>query len=334
MNSTHQSKFRFHLKKGLLPGLLMIAALSGAPAIADTYPSKPIRIVVAFPAGGGSDLMARTVGEKLSASLKQPVIVENRPGAGGTVGAAIVARAPADGYTILLGQTANLAVAPALMSNVGYDPVKDFAPITQLVRAPLVLVGSKSLPAENPKELITLAKSKPGTLNYASPGNGTTGHLSGELFKKQANIDIAHIPYKGQAPIMTDLLGNRISVYFSTIAVMAPYITSGQVKAFAVTSRQRSAALPNVSTMEEGGVQGAELDSWFGLFAPAKTPDEIIGLLNAEVKKILTVPEIRQQLSKEGGDVVGDSPQEFRRLMEVEVPRWEGIVRDAKAKVD
>ncbi len=334
MNSTHQSKFRFHLKKGLLPGLLMIAALSGAPAIADTYPSKPIRIVVAFPAGGGSDLMARTVGEKLSASLKQPVIVENRPGAGGTVGAAIVARAPADGYTILLGQTANLAVAPALMSNVGYDPVKDFAPITQLVRAPLVLVGSKSLPAENLKELITLAKSKPGTLNYASPGNGTTGHLSGELFKKQANIDIAHIPYKGQAPIMTDLLGNRISVYFSTIAVMAPYITSGQVKAFAVTSRQRSAALPNVSTMEEGGVQGAELDSWFGLFAPAKTPDEIIGLLNAEVKKILTVPEIRQQLSKEGGDVVGDSPQEFRRLMEVEVPRWEGIVRDAKAKVD
>lgn len=311
-----------------------MAAVPAPSSLAQAFPAKPLRIVVSFPAGGGSDLMARTVGDKLSAALRQPVVVENRPGAGGTVGAVAVARSAPDGYTLLLGQTANLAIAPALLQNVGYDPVKDFAPVTLLVTAPLVLAGPASLPARSLRELIALAAAKPGSLNYASPGNGTTGHLAAELFKKQAGVDIVHVPYKGQAPAMTDLLAGRVALYFSTIAVMEPYIANGQVRAFGVTSRDRAPSLPNVPSLREAGLAGYELDGWFGLFAPAGTPADIVALIGAETRKVLLLPDVVQQLGKEGGRVAGNTPEEFRRLVEADVPKWAGIIREARIRVD
>jgi tripartite-type tricarboxylate transporter receptor subunit TctC len=301
---------------------------------AQIYPTKPIHIVVGFPPGGGSDVMTRAVGEKLSSSLKQPVIVDNRPGAGGTIGAAIVARSAPDGYTLLLGQTANLAIAPALMSKVGFDPVKDFAPVIDLVTAPLVLVGPISLPAKTLKELIALAKAKPAGLNYASSGNGTTSHLAAELFKKQAGIDILHSPYKGQSPAILDILANRVSMYFSTIAVITPYITSGRMRAFAVTSPERTQALPEIPTLKEAGVPGCEADSWYGIFAPTGTSKEIIAKLNAELRKVLSLPDIRKQLMKEGGVIVGDSPEDFQRIVESDVLKWAKIVKEAGVRVD
>ena len=312
----------------------ILGMIPGVRAEAQTYPTKPIHIVVGFPPGGGSDVMARAVGEKLSVSLKQPVVVDNRPGAGGTIGAAVVARSAPDGYTLLLGQTANLAIAPALMSRVGFDPVKDFVPIIEMVTAPLVMVGPVSLPAKTVKELIALAKDKPGSLNYASPGIGTTGHLAGELFKKQAGIDIVHAPYKGQSPAILDILANRVALYFSTVAVITPYITGNQMRGFAVTSPERTPALPDIPTLKEAGVPGCEVDGWFGIFAPKGTPREIVAKLNAELKKVLALADVRKHLMKEGGVIVGESPEDFKRLVESDVVKWAKIVKDAGVRIE
>ena len=312
----------------------ILGMIPGVRAEAQTYPTKPIHIVVGFPPGGGSDVMARAVGEKLSVSLRQPVVVDNRPGAGGTIGAAVVARSAPDGYTLLLGQTANLAIAPALMSRVGFDPVKDFVPIIEMVTVLLVMVGPVSLPAKTVKELIALAKDKPGSLNYASPGIGTTGHLAGELFKKQAGIDIVHAPYKGQSPAILDILANRVALYFSTVAVITPYITENRMRGFAVTSPERTPALPDIPTLKEAGVPGCEVDGWFGIFAPKGTPREIVAKLNAELKKVLALADVRKHLMKEGGVIVGESPEDFKRLVESDVVKWAKIVKDAGVRIE
>jgi tripartite-type tricarboxylate transporter receptor subunit TctC len=303
-------------------------------ASAQDYPSKPLKIVVGFPPGGGSDLMARSVGERLSTALGQPVIIENKPGAGSSIAASYVAQAKPDGYTILFGQAANLGVAPALRPSLNYDPLKSFAPITRLVSAPLVIVGPSTLQAKTLKELIAMAVAKPGALSYGSPGAGTAGHLAGEMFGAEAKIKIVHVPYKGQAAAITDMIGGRIEMYFSTLAVVKPHVEGGKIRAFAVTSSDRSPAFPNVPTVAEAGVPGFEIENWYGLVAPAGTPPAIIKRLNTEVVKILKDPKLVEDLSKEGGNIRPDTPEQFAKFLAVDVPRWKKIVTDANLQTN
>jgi len=311
--------------------LLAVSFMAAMPltSAAQEFPNKPIKIVVGFPPGGGSDLMARSVGDRLSTAFNQPVIVENKPGAGSSIAASYVSQAKPDGYTILFAQAANLGIAPALRSNLNYDPLKSFAPITRLVSAPLVIVGPATLQAKTLKELIAMAAAKPGALSYGSPGSGTAGHLSGEMFGSEAKINIVHVPYKGQAAAITDMIGGRIEMYFSTLAVVKPHVEGGKIRAFAVTSKDRSPAFPDVPTVAEAGILGFEIENWYGLVAPAGTPPAIVKRLNAEVLKILKDPKVVEDLSKEGGNIRPDTPEQFAKFLEVDVPRWKKIVTDA-----
>jgi tripartite-type tricarboxylate transporter receptor subunit TctC len=304
------------------------------PSLAQTFPDKPLKIVVGFPPGGGSDLMARTVAERLSPLIGQPVIVENKPGAGSTIAASFVAKSKPDGYTILFGQAANLGIAPAMMSTLNYDPIKDFAPITRLAAAPLLVVGPTTLAAANMKEVITLAKANPNKLSFGSPGTGTLGHLAGEMFVSQAKIKAVHVPYKGQSAAITDIIGNRVELYFSTIAVISPHVESGRIKAFAITSKERSSSFPDVPTVAESGLPGYEAENWYALLAPAGTPPAIVNRLNLELKKILSSPEFVKEIAKEGGRTVGDSPAEFAKFLSIDVPLWQKIVREADLKTN
>jgi tripartite-type tricarboxylate transporter receptor subunit TctC len=303
-------------------------------ASAQDFPNKPIKIVVGFPPGGGSDLMARSVGDKLSVALNQPVIIENKPGAGSSIAASFVAQSKPDGYTMLFGQAANLGIAPALRDTLNYDPIKSFAPITRLVSAPLVIVGPSTLQAKTLKELIAMAALKPGALSYGSPGSGTAGHLAGEMFGSEAKIKIVHVPYKGQSAAITDMIGGRIEMYFSTLAVIKPHVEGGKIRAFAVTSGERSPAFPDVPTVAEAGIPGFEIENWYGLVAPAGTPPDIIKRLNTEVVKILKDPKLVEELSKEGGSIKADTPEQFAKFLEIDVPRWKKIVKDANLQTN
>ena len=320
-----------------LAGLTLFTSLSLSLAqnsLAQTFPDKPLKIVVGFPPGGGSDLMARTVAERLSPLIGQPVIVDNKPGAGSTIAASFVAKSKPDGYTILFGQAANLGIAPAMMSTLNYDPIKDFAPITRLAAAPLLVVGPTTLAAADMKEVITLAKANPNKLSFGSPGSGTLGHLAGEMFVSQAKIKAVHVPYKGQSAAITDIIGNRVELYFSTIAVISPHVESGRIKAFAITSKERSPSFPNVPTVAESGLPGYEAENWYALLAPAGTPPAIVDRLNRELKKILGSPDFVKEIAKEGGRTVGDSPADFAKFLSIDVPRWQQIVREADLKTN
>ncbi|MBZ1350491.1 tripartite tricarboxylate transporter substrate binding protein [Alcaligenaceae bacterium LF4-65] len=320
-----------------MASLALFTSLSlsvAGPSLAQTFPDKPLKIVVGFPPGGGSDLMARMVAERLSPLIGQPVIVENKPGAGSTIAASFVAKSKPDGYTILFGQAANLGIAPAMMSTLNYDPIKDFAPITRLAAAPLLVVGPTTLAAANMKEVITLAKANPNKLSFGSPGSGTLGHLAGEMFVSQAKIKAVHVPYKGQSAAITDIIGNRVELYFSTIAVISPHVESGRIKAFAITSKERSPSFPNVPTVAESGLPGYEAENWYALLAPAGTPPAIVDRLNRELKKILGSPDFVKEIAKEGGRTVGDSPAEFAKFLSIDVPRWQQIVREADLKTN
>lgn len=316
--------------------LIAGGVLAATPLIsgAQDFPNKPLKIVVGFPPGGGSDLMARAVGEQLSKALNQPVVVENKPGAGSSIAASFVAQSKPDGYTMLFAQAANLGIAPALRDNLNYDPIKSFAPITRLTSAPLVIVGPSTLQAKTLKELIAAAAAKPGALSYGSPGAGTAGHLAGEMFGSEAKIKIVHVPYKGQSAAITDMIGGRVEMYFSTLAVIKPHVEGGKIRAFAVTSSERSPAFPDVPTVAEAGIPGFEIENWYGLVAPAGTPPAIIDRLNKEVVKILKDPKIVEELSKEGGSIKPDTPEQFAKFLEVDVPRWRKIVKDAKLETN
>ncbi len=334
----HNAQKRLSIKTSVrIASLAVFATLSlslAGTALAQTFPDKPLKIVVGFPPGGGSDLMARMVAERLSPLIGQPVIVDNKPGAGSTIAASFVAKSKPDGYTILFGQAANLGIAPAMMSTLNYDPIKDFAPITRLAAAPLLVVGPTTLAAANIKEVITLAKANPNKLSFGSPGSGTLGHLAGEMFVSQADIKAVHVPYKGQSAAITDIIGNRVELYFSTIAVIKPHVDSGRIRAFAITSKERSPIFPNVPTVAESGLTGYEAENWYALLAPAGTPPAIVNRLNAELKRILGSGEVKQEIAKEGGRVVGDSPEEFAKFLAVDVPMWKKIVREADVKTN
>ena len=305
-----------------------------AGALAQTWPSKPIKYVVPFAPGGTTDILARTVGDKLSIALGQPVVVENKPGAGGGVGADFTAKAAPDGYTIMGGTISTHAINASLYSNLPYDPIKDFAAITMIARVPNLLVINPAIPAKNVSELIALMKANPGKYTFASSGNGTSQHLSGELFKSTAGVDMQHIPYKGSPPALQDVVGGQVSMTFDNITTAWPLAKAGKLRALAVTTAKRSSVAPEVPTLAESGLPGFEIGSWQGVFAPAGTPPEIVKRLNAEIVKILNMPEVREKLIALGAEPVGDTPEQFSAYVKGEVVKWSDIVKKSGAKVD
>jgi len=314
---------------------LMAAALIGSPgdSLAQSYPHKPIHLIVPYAPGGGMDILARLIGQKLHESLKQPVIIDNRPGAGGTIGTGIAAKAAPDGYTIVMVISAH-ATNPSLYKKLPYDAVKDFAPITQVVSFPFLLVVNPSLPAKSVTELIALAKSKPGRLNFSSSGTGGGTHLSGELFKTMAGVDMVHVAYKGSAPALTALLGGEVPMMFSDPLVTLPQVKAGKIRALAWTSAKRSPQLSEVPTVAESGVPGYEVNGWQGILAPAGTPREIIDKLNAEILKVLQMADVKERLSSQAMEPVGSSPEQFAALIQAEIVKWGKVIKDCGARID
>jgi tripartite-type tricarboxylate transporter receptor subunit TctC len=316
----------------LVAALLLAAASTLAHAQA--WPSKPIRYIVPFAAGGTTDILARTIGEKLSVALGQPVIVENKPGAGGGVGAAETAKAAPDGYTIMGGTISTHAINATLYSKLPYDPVKDFIPITLIARVPNMLVINNDIPAKNVAELIALMKANPGKWSFASSGNGTSQHLSGELFKGMAGVEMQHIPYKGSPPALTDVMGGQVSMTFDNITTAWVLAKGGKLRAIAVTTAQRSPIAPEVPTLAEAGLSGYEIGSWQGVFAPAGTPPDIVKRLNAEIVKIINMPDVQKKLLELGAEPVANSSEDFTAFVKTEVVKWGDVVRKSGAKVD
>ncbi len=290
--------------------------------------------MVPFPAGGPLDIVARALGQELNRAWGQPVIVDNRPGAGGNIGAELVARSPADGYTILMGAVSTHAINPSLYAKLPYDPVRDFAPVTLITSVPNVLVVHPAVPARNVRELIALAKAKPGQLNFASGSTGSAGHLAGELFKTMARVDMAHIPYKGASPAVADLLAGHVSLMFDNLASALPNVSAARVRALAVTTVRRSPFLPGVPTLDESGLRGFDIGTWFGVFAPAATPAEIVVRLHAEIDRILRTPAMRERLAALGAEPQPDTPEHFAAFVKRELAKYAPIIKASGAKVD
>lgn len=313
---------------------LFVVAVAASWASAQTYPSRPIRLVVPFPAGGTTDILAREVGQRLTLSFGQSVVIDNRPGAGGNIGSDLVAKSAPDGYTLLMGTVGTHAINPSLYARMPYDNVKDFAPVILVASVPNVLEVTPSLPVNSVRELIKLAKEKPGQINFASSGSGTSIHLSGELFKTMAGVDMTHIPYKGSAPAITDLIGGQVQVMFDNLPSSLPQIKAGKLRALAVTSVQRAPALPDVPTIAESGLPGFEASSWFGVLAPAGTPPAIIARLNADLGQWLQSPDAREKLLAQGALAAGGSPEAFAAHIRAETEKWARVVKVSGAKVD
>ena len=310
-------------------------AIMAVPASAQQgFPSRPIRMICPFPPGGTTDLVARLVAQKFTEAWGQQVVVDNRPGAGGVIGTEMVAQAAPDGYTILLGSITTHAVNPALYKNLKFDPVKDFAPVSLVVSSPQLLAVHPSVPAKSVKELIALAKAKPGQYNYASAGTGTSPHLTFELFRSMAGIDVVHVPYKGTGPAITDLVGGQVQMMITGVVALMPHVKSNRLRALGVTSAKRVAALPDVPTVAESGVPGFDVSSWFGVFLPARTPRPIVMKMNEEIRKILANPDVRQRLIDQGADPASNTPEEFAAYVKAEMARWGQVVRSTGAKAD
>jgi tripartite-type tricarboxylate transporter receptor subunit TctC len=315
---------------------LLIATLlllSAGPAIAQGYPARQVRFIVPFPPGGTSDILARAIGARLAEPLGQPVVVENRPGAGGNIAADYVAKSPPDGYTLLMG-TSSLAISQSLYRKLSYDLLRDFAPVTQAVNYTNLLVVHPSAGVSTVNQLLALARAKPGFLTYGTAGNGTPPHMTGELFKVYTGVDILHVPYKGGAPAIVDLVAGQIPMMFDNVPPLLPHVRSGRIKALAVTSLARIPVLPETPTLHELGLKDFDAVGWNGLLAPAGTPRDIVNRLHAEVARVLRIPEVRDQLTAQGADIVANSPDEFAAWIRVEVRKWAEVVRVSGAKID
>ena len=315
--------------------LRAMAQSSGPAGAAQPYPAKPIRIVVPFPPGGSTDLLARRLGEKLATAMGQPVVVENKPGAGGTTGADSVAKAAPDGYTLLMGVTGSNAIAASLYPKLPYNPLRDFAPVSQVVSAPLVLAVGAGSGMKSLRDYLAAARARPMT--YGTPGNGTSMHLTGEMFDLATGVKLMHVPYRGSAPALNDLLGGSLQSMFGDFLVLLPQIKAGKVTPIAVTSLRRHPMLPDVPTIAESGVPGLEqfeASSWQGLFAPAATPPAVTARLNMEVLKALDSPDIKEFFGSQGFIVGGSSPEQFKALIETEVPKWQRVVKAANVKIE
>jgi len=322
---------------GLTASALALFVSLGAatlPAVAQTWPAKAITLIVPFPPGGSTDTIGRLVAQELNKSLGQPVVVENRAGANGNIGSAAVARAPADGYTLLLSGVGSNAINHGLYAKMPYDSRKDFAHVTLLTTGPNVLVVNPDFPAKTFKEFIDLAKANPGKYNYASSGSGSSGHLAMELLKQTADLKLDHIPYKGGAPAMTDVMGGQVPAMFINQDVVLPHVKAGKLRILAVASLERNPLYPDVPTIAESGIPGFQAVSWFGLSAPAKTPNEIITRLQAETVKALQSPALKERLESNGFVVVGNSPDEFAKFIAAEIDKWSGVAKTAGATVD
>lgn len=313
----------------IIAGILLCAGRT----MAQDYPAKPIRFIIPLAPGGGGDILARSIAQKLNEKWGQPVIVDNRPGGGGVIGTEVVAKAPADGYTILMIAT-NHTVNPSLIPKLPYDAIADFAPVTQLTASPNILVLHPSLPAASLKELIALARQRPGQLNYSSAGNGTAGHLAAELMKMMAKIDVVHVPYKAAPQALSDLVSGQIQLQFSNLMTALPHVKNGRLRGIAVTTLQRSPAIPELPTMDQAGLRGYRVDQTYGVVAPGRTPAPIVAKLNAEIVNILKSPDIGQRMSAEGAMLVGNTPQEYLEYLKAELQKWTKVVKEVGIRLD
>lgn len=316
-------------------GAFLAAALVlASPAVrAQTYPSRQITLIIPFAAGGSNDVVGRAIGKKLTEAWGQPVIVENRPGAGGMIGTSAVAAAPPDGYTLLL-VSSTFTINPAIKKSMPFDTIKDFTPVAFIARSPLLVTASNKLPVESVKELLALARSKPGQITYASSGPGSINQISAELIALSAGVKLVHVPYKGGAPALNDLLGGHVDIYVSSLPQVLPLAQSGQAKALAVTSARRTPLLPNVPTLDESGITGFDLRSWWGIVGPAGMPANVVNALNSEIGKMLTSPELSTFLTNEGAEAETMTPQQFGDLMRLETERWIKIAHEAHISID
>jgi tripartite-type tricarboxylate transporter receptor subunit TctC len=317
-----------------LLGIAAALALASSVALAQGYPTKPLRFIVPYPAGGTTDALARLIGQKLSESLGQPVVIENKPGAGGNVGAEMAAKAAPDGYTIIMAPVGTIAINISLYSKLAFDPVKDFVPVTMVATNPLLLVVHPSVAANSIKELVALAQSNPGQLNFGSGGNGTSMHLAGELLKSLGGIDMVHVPYNGSAPCIAALLAGQVQMSFDQIVTSMPQVKAGKLRAIGVSSAKRSPIAPDVPTLMESGLTDFEVSTWTGVFAPAATPREIVARLNTEIVRILKMPDVRQSLLRQGAEPVGDTSEEFAAYIKSEIAKWAKVVKASGARVD
>jgi tripartite-type tricarboxylate transporter receptor subunit TctC len=320
-----------HSKTRLCLALTLAACTAGAWA--QSYPSKPIRMIVPFPTGGGTDFLARLLAQRMSESWGQQVVVENRPGASMMIGSEIVAKAPADGYTIIMSSI-NHTINPSLYQRIPYDTVRDFAPVTLVATSPLVLVVHPSLPVRSVKEFIALARTAKGQINYASSGSGGPLHLAGELFKTMAKIEMSHIPYKGSSPAELDLIGGHVHAIFAGPVSSSPHIKTGRMRALGVTSPKRSAAFPELPTIAESGLPGYDAYTWWGVLAPANTPRDIVTKLNAEIARIVALADIKPKLESQGAEPATGTPEQFARQIQGEIAKWAKVVKDANVKVE
>ncbi|MDW5444413.1 tripartite tricarboxylate transporter substrate binding protein [Polaromonas sp. SM01] len=319
------------LRRGLLAALFATLAV---PALAQSYPSKAIRVIVPFPAGGGTDIIARVVTNKLSTSLGWSFVIENRPGSGGNLGVDAAAKAAADGYTLALGQTSNLAINPTLYRKMPYDSVKDLAPVGLVASAPLVMVVAADSPYKTLADVVNASKAKPASINFASPGNGTVAHLASELFQKTAGIKFTHVPYKGAAQAATDLIGGQVQLYMSSVPTLIGHIKNGKMRAIAVTSLNRLDDLAQVPTVAESGYKGFEAVTWFGFVAPAAVPKDVVQLLNTEINTALKAADVQKKLDDQGADVKGGTPAQFAALIKSDITRWAPIIKESGATLD
>jgi tripartite-type tricarboxylate transporter receptor subunit TctC len=313
-----------------LPAVLVLACLA-TPAIAQSWPTKPVRLIVPYPAGGSTDIIARTVAARLSEQWGQSVVVDNRAGGGTVIGTDLVAKSPPDGYTLLV-VPAPFTINPSLLPKLPYDTLADFTPITLINTTPLVVVVNPSVPARTVKELLALARANPGKLNFGSSGTGGSNHLAGELFGAMGNVKMVHIPYKGNAPALTDLVGGHVDVLFNGLTSAIALIKAAKIRAIAITSTRRSDALPDLPTVDEAGLKGYEAGAWNGLAGPARTPREVVQRVQADVGRTLGAPELRERLRAEGSDPVGSSPEDFAKFIRTETEKWGKVVKFAKVK--
>ncbi len=323
-------------RRRLALGGIALAAAVAAPlaAQAQAWPTKPITIVVPFSAGGTTDILARVVGEALKNELGQPVVIDNRAGAGGNIGAALAAKANADGHTLFMGTVGTHAINQSLYKKLPYDPIKDFAPLTRVAMVPNLLVAHPSKPYNSVKELVAYAKANPGKVNFGSSGSGSSIHLSGELFNTLAKVDMIHVPYKGSAPAVTDLLGGQIDIMFDNMPSAIQHVRAGKLKPLAVTTAKRSPQLPDVPTVAEAGVPGYEATSWFGMFAPAATPAPVVAKLNAALVKVLADANVKKKIAEQGGEPHGEKPEQFAEFIRNETAKWSQVVKASGASAD
>lgn len=314
---------------------LTLALLAASPwSLGQGFPNRPVKLIVPFPPGGGTDILARPIAQKLAELWGQPVVIDNRGGAGGNIGTKAAAEAPADGYTLIFGVLGTHAVNQSLYANAGFDATRDFAAITLIANTPNIVVVHPSVPARSIGELIAVARQKPGALNYATPGNGTPSHLATEIFKSMAGVELTHVPYKGSGPAMADMLGGQTQVWIANAPVVLPYIKVGKLRALATTSARRPSVAADIPTLDEAGLKGYEADTWYGLFAPAGTPDAVLDKIHVDIVSVLNQPEIRNTFAAQGAEVVGSSRKDFTLKVRQDVQKWHKVIQQLKLRID